>query len=164
MVVYDGRKGIFTCANVGDSRCILSRGGRAVKLHRLHRLSEVDERERIIAAGGTVLKSRVNGVLAISRAFGDIEFKGSNPLHGLVISVPDIHIEKITPMTEFAILATDGVFDVMEPQDAVNIVRARLHERCSLLEAAQALTQAAINAGSVDNVTAAIILFNTSKV
>ena len=52
------RKNILHVANLCDSRCILSRGGRAVNLHRLHRLSESDERERITAAGGKVLKNR----------------------------------------------------------------------------------------------------------
>ena len=52
------RKNVLHVANVGDSRCILSRGGRAVSLHRVHRLSESDERERIAAAGGKVLKNR----------------------------------------------------------------------------------------------------------
>lgn len=157
------RKNILTVANVGDSRCILSRGGRAVKLHRLHRLSESDERERIIAAGGTVLKNRVNGVLAISRAFGDIEFKGSNPLHGLVIAVPDIHVERITPMTELLILGTDGLFDVMETQAVVNLVREMLHKKTSLQDAARQLTKEALDRGSVDNVTVVILSLNTKK-
>ena len=59
--------------------CVLSRGGRAVRLHRLHRLGggqgDVEERKRVEAAGGKVINSRVNGVLAISRAFGDIQMK-----------------------------------------------------------------------------------------
>lgn len=154
---------MLTVANVGDSRCILSRGGRAVSLHRLHRMSESDECERIIAAGGTVLKNRVNGVLAISRAFGDIEFKGSNPLHGLVIAVPDIHVERITPMTEFIVLATDGLFDVMEPQVVVNYVREKLHANLSLQDTARSLTKEAVDRGSIDNVTAVILSFSSAK-
>lgn len=135
-----------------------------MNLHRLHRLTESDERERVLAAGGKVIRSRVNGVLAISRAFGDIEFKGSNPLHGLVVAVPDIHVERITPMTEFLLLGTDGLFDVMEGQSAVNTLRCNLQATSSLQRAAKALSREAISKGSVDNVTVAILSFHANAV
>jgi len=59
IAVYDGRKHVLTVANVGDSVCILSRAGRAVSIHRTHRLDSVEERGRITAMGGTVVNSRV---------------------------------------------------------------------------------------------------------
>ena len=37
--------------------------------------TNLKERQRVEAAGGKVINSRVNGVLAISRAFGDIQMK-----------------------------------------------------------------------------------------
>jgi len=37
--------------------------------------TNLKERIRVEAAGGKVINSRVNGVLAISRAFGDIQMK-----------------------------------------------------------------------------------------
>lgn len=53
------RKHILTVANVGDSVCILSRAGRAVLIHRTHRLDSEEERARVVAKGGTVVNSRV---------------------------------------------------------------------------------------------------------
>ena len=58
VVVYDGRRNVLTVANVGDSMCVLSRGGRAVNMHCMHRFDNEKERARVIAAGGTVIKNR----------------------------------------------------------------------------------------------------------
>ena len=58
VVIYDGRRSVLTVANVGDSMCVLSRGGRAVNMHRMHRLDNPEERARVQAAGGTIIKNR----------------------------------------------------------------------------------------------------------
>jgi serine/threonine protein phosphatase PrpC len=65
------------CANVGDSKAVLCRGGHAVELSYDHKPSRPDEKERIIAAGGTVVTGRLFGVLGVSRSFGDARFKPS---------------------------------------------------------------------------------------
>mmetsp|Transcript_9981 Transcript_9981/g.13725 ORF Transcript_9981/g.13725 Transcript_9981/m.13725 type:complete len:1417 (+) Transcript_9981:52-4302(+) len=169
IAVYDGRKHLFTVAGVGDSMCVLSRGGRAVVLNKMHRLDNEVERERIRQAGGTVLNSRVNGILAVSRAFGDIEFKGEDSLTGgkaegkLLIADPEVHSEIITPMTEFVIIATDGLWDIMSPQVAVSFVRKFLSQHHDLQHAVNSLTAEAVKRGSVDNVTALIMTFNTNQ-
>ena len=49
---------MLTVATVGDSMCVLSRGGRAVKVLRMHRLDNEEERLRVEKAGGTVVNSR----------------------------------------------------------------------------------------------------------
>ena len=59
-------------ANVGDSRAVLSRAGRAVNLSAEHRVwgktpGVVAEIERIESVGGWVDDGRVCGVLAVSR-------------------------------------------------------------------------------------------------
>jgi len=64
------------CANVGDSRTVLyRRGGQAMALSDDHKPSREDEARRIKAAGGFIINKRVMGELAVSRAFGDAEFK-----------------------------------------------------------------------------------------
>lgn len=62
-------------AHVGDCRAVLCKGGTAVGLTEDHKPDEVGEKKRIEAAGGFVHKSRVNGVLAVARSFGDIMYK-----------------------------------------------------------------------------------------
>lgn len=161
IILYDGTRNVMTIANVGDSMCVLSRGGRAVKAHKVHRLgvNDVAERERIEAAGGQVINNRVDGILAVSRAFGDVSFKSDSkdPHDSKVIATPDIAGEVITPMTEFAILASDGIWDVMTPQLAVNFVRKMLSKNSDIQAAARELTHEALARGSVDNVTIIII-------
>ncbi len=102
----------------------------------------------------------MNGVLAISRAFGDIAFKTKGVQDSPVISTPDVVSQVITPMTEFGIIASDGLWDVMSPQLAVNFVRKLLNKNNDLTIAAKELTAEAIALGSVDNVTVLVISFH----
>ncbi|XP_076914093.1 protein phosphatase 2C 3-like [Bidens hawaiensis] len=62
-------------ANCGDSRAVLCRNGKAVPLSSDHKPDRPDELNRIQAAGGRVIYwegARVLGVLAMSRAIGEI--------------------------------------------------------------------------------------------
>lgn len=67
------------CANAGDSRSVLSKKGKAKDLSTDHKPDLPSEKRRIERANGYVEESRVNGMLALSRAMGDFEYK-SNPL------------------------------------------------------------------------------------
>ena len=109
-------------------------------------------------------------MLAVSRAFGDTRFKDTNSWKegcdssttGPVIAVPDVYSELCTTLTEFCIIATDGLWDVISPQLAVNFVRMKLSEKCDLQVCARELVNDAVrNKGSVDNVTVAILSFHT---
>lgn len=68
-------------ANAGDSRAVLSRKGKALPLSFDHKPSHPVEKERIESAGGFVSNfggmSRVNGNLNLSRAIGDLKYKGN---------------------------------------------------------------------------------------
>lgn len=161
IVVYDGRSRKLTIANVGDSMCVLCRSGKAVSVHRTHRVGDdADEINRVLKSGGSVVNKRVNGVLAISRAYGDTAFKDIDKSKSPVISVPDIYTEIVTPMTEFCIIATDGLWDVIQPQLAVNYVRKKIGEKVDAEVIAQELVDDAIERGSIDNVTAVILFFH----
>jgi protein phosphatase 2C family protein 2/3 len=59
------------CSNAGDSRGMLNRGGKVVELSYDHKPDNRDELARITKAGHFVEDSRVDGNLALSRAFGD---------------------------------------------------------------------------------------------
>lgn len=46
-------------ASVGDSQCVICRGGKAVKIHSTHRVGEsLEELDRIKRAGGSVVNKR----------------------------------------------------------------------------------------------------------
>eukprot|EP00397_Hematodinium_sp_SG-2012_P014778 GEMP01015036.1.p1 GENE.GEMP01015036.1~~GEMP01015036.1.p1 ORF type:complete len:613 (+),score=112.55 GEMP01015036.1:162-2000(+) len=163
--------GTLWCANVGDCRAVLSRGGVAVDLSSDHKPQREDECKRIEAAGGFISYGRVLGRLAVSRAFGDPEYKclmeesGGDGLVGPVVNcVPEIREDSLQDSDEFVLLACDGVFDVFTSQDAVDFVRAELarmpsHEQDPQV-VANSLTHTAIHSrNSKDNVTAVILTF-----
>lgn len=69
MAIVKGNEVIV--ANIGDSRCVLSRDGEAVDLSVDHKPEDEEELQRIEEAGGKVTQDgRVNGGLNLSRAFG----------------------------------------------------------------------------------------------
>ncbi|KAF0716155.1 Aste57867_2997 [Aphanomyces stellatus] len=181
-------------ANVGDSRTVLSRNGIGIRLSNDHKpsslqqlfqLSRADEAQRIRETGGFIIHGRVMGELAVSRAFGDCEFKTYdtyacstalrledengveqpvvNPndiLKGpLVISTPEISIADITESDEFLLLASDGLFDVFEDQEAITFIRKEM-ERCGDVQrTVESLVDYAIGTqGSRDNVTAIVVM------
>lgn len=158
------------CANVGDSRALLSREGRAVQLSLDHKPDRKDEAARIESAGGFVSFRRVLGRLAVSRAFGDEEYKlsrdGQKPL---VIADPEIRIEQLTTQDEFLLMACDGLFDVFTSQEAVDFIHARLASMPSNEQdphrAVQEIVHEAIDERhSRDNVTALLVTFKRAVV
>jgi protein phosphatase 1G len=72
---------------------------------------------------------RVNGNLNLSRAIGDLKYKGVKELHPkdqVITAEPDIVVEARHADDEFMVLACDGVWDCMSNQECVDFVRARL--------------------------------------
>ena len=126
------------CANVGDSRAVLCDAGVAKDLSNDHKLSYGQETQRIIDAGGWVKGSRVCGVLNLARSFGDVEFKTLKDASwdkaftaDLVICEPEVRVVDLDgdgDGCEFVIMASDGVYDVLSSQEAVNFVREALHK------------------------------------
>jgi serine/threonine protein phosphatase PrpC len=124
-------------ANVGDSRAVLSRNGRAVNLSQDHKPNLPKEAARIRKAGGRVTEQRfgshivhrVNGDLALSRSLGDLAYKKNRKFgvaEQLVSCVPDVEICRRDPGDKFMIIACDGVWDVLSSQEAVDRVRREL--------------------------------------
>jgi len=121
-------------ANAGDSRAVLCSGTKAVAMSFDHKPSDARETKRITAAGGFVTSAtgqpRVNGNLNLSRAIGDLKYKGdtTRPVSEQVITAePDIMSRDLDPSTDrFMVLACDGVWDVLSNQECVDFVRERL--------------------------------------
>lgn len=185
------RKDLVVVANVGDSRAVLSRGGRAVDLSTEHRVwgktpNVLAEINRIESVGGWVDDGRVCGVLAVSRAFGDMEFKGEEGLQMLlakgldfglwdqkfadskrftgnpVTAQPDVTELALHDGDEFVLVASDGLWDVMDSQEVVKLARRELQRGSSPDEVAAKLTALAVKRGSQDNV--AVVVIDLGKV
>lgn len=152
-------------AHVGDSRAVLCRAGHhAVALTHDHNTRNDDEVKRIRDMGGFVFKHgqclRVFGTLMTTRGLGDRE------LRPYVTADPDVCCVKRQANDEFLIIATDGLWDVMENDEAARLARkciAKAHERgmdrqAAMRIAATVLTRAAaIERGSKDNITVMLV-------
>ena len=69
------------CANAGDSRAVISsKTGKCTEMSYDHKPDNDGELKRVKAAGGFVEDGRVQGVIAVSRAIGDWEYKQPNLL------------------------------------------------------------------------------------
>ncbi|CAI0446210.1 unnamed protein product [Linum tenue] len=139
-------------ANVGDSRAVLSRGGQAVQMSIDHEPST--ERGSIEDRGGFVSNMpgdvpRVNGQLAVSRAFGDKSLKSH------LRSDPDVRESSIDNSTDVLILASDGLWKVMSNQDAVDMARKIKDPH----KAAKQLTTEALKRDSKDDISCVVVRF-----
>jgi protein phosphatase PTC2/3 len=105
------------CANAGDSRSVISVAGTAHQLSEDHKPDNDSEKTRIEKAGGYVMGGRTNGVLSLSRAIGDFDYKDmqKDPKDHIITARPEITERELTKDTEFIICACDGIWDCLTP-------------------------------------------------
>eukprot|EP00803_Ostreobium_quekettii_P004875 evm.model.scf_1630.5 EVM.evm.TU.scf_1630.5 scf_1630:14575-16489(-) len=150
-------------ANCGDSRAVLSRGGKEYRLTRDHKPELEDEQERIRNCGGKVLDfngKRVMGLLAMSRAFGDHCLRDVG-----VVAEPEVTIIDRCQEDEFLVLGSDGLWDALSDREVCDLARRCFHrakERGAAPEtaarvAASVLMRAALDRGSNDNITVTVV-------
>jgi len=168
---------MMSVAWVGDSRAVLSSAGNAVAMTEDHKATREDEKARIRKAGGSVDRNgRVDGTLAVSRSFGDLYLKGPEleslaDMHddvkdfkmlseGHVIAVPEMVQRKLIHADEFLVMASDGLWDVLENQDVVNIVREQLNQHHDCDIATKSLVKIARENGAADNISVVVISFS----
>lgn len=123
-----------------------------------HKPNNPLELERIKKAGGFVNWNRVNGDLALSRAFGDFSYKSIHlePQNMAVTCHPDIVVRERDSSDDFIILACDGVWDVFGSEEAINYIRGAEKVCFSLKEITSFLVDEAFFRGSKDNISAII--------
>ncbi|KAL7493057.1 hypothetical protein ACHAWT_002858 [Skeletonema menzelii] len=196
-------------ANAGDARAVLSSTvarsasatnifnsdtiNNAVRITEDHKSTDASEIERIKAAGGTMIRNRVMGILAVARSLGDHglkEFVIAKPhLSTTVVKIAESDHDDdndemdgsdnngkggAQPVTtnntntsstshpytngEFLIVACDGLWDVMEDDEAVSAVRAHVAKNgmASRTDVASILVTEALERGSTDNITVVV--------
>ena len=126
-VDMDGKRTILA-SNVGDSRAVLSRNGKAVALTRDHKPSDDRERARIRAMGEDIEWDPYGQLfrvcdLSLSRAIGDRFAKPAVSSETEITRFP-----LLGSNDEFVILASDGLWDVMSNQETVDFVHERLSD------------------------------------
>lgn len=168
-------RAIYT-AHLGDARAVICRGGLAVRLTSMsdHKATDPTEVKRVLEAGGTIFNERVNGMLAISRAFGDHQLKMPALQNDVVSNHPDITSTELNEQDVFVILACDGLWDVVEDQEAVNLILEGIRELVNLMPMnyttdslvhkrhmaevlARVLVEEALARGTSDNITCLIV-------
>lgn len=145
------KDGELHVANVGDCRVVLSRNAEAFTLTNDHRLTREDERSRIQNSGGYIHCRngvwRVNGSLAVSRAIGDMHLKE------WIISEPEIKSVPLTSDCQFLILASDGLWDKVNEQEAVDLVLKHNNS----VKSCKKLVDISSNRGNKDDITVMVI-------
>jgi len=175
VLVHENTDGLRTLlsANVGDSRAILSRNGKAINLTRDHKPNDETEKARILAMGETIEWDRYSKVhrvrnLSLSRAIGD---RYAKPI---VTGEVEIKHYPVTDDDEFVLLASDGLWDVMESDDVVRFVHQRIQEELARVgrddaeayrlvlrkNMAKFVAREAIRRGSGDNVCVCMVWLN----
>ncbi|CAK9187513.1 unnamed protein product [Ilex paraguariensis] len=173
---------LIVVANVGDSRAVLattSDDGSLVPVQLTVDLKPnlPQETERIKQSGGRVFcphdepgvyrvwmpsGESVGGPgLALSRAFGDHYIKEFG-----LISEPEVSQRNITSRDQFVILATDGVWDVISNQEAIEIVSSTPERE----ESSKRLVESAVSAWkckrrgiAMDDISAICLFFHSSS-
>nr|XP_061801557.1 protein phosphatase 1E-like [Nerophis lumbriciformis] len=136
---------------LGDSQVILVRRGEVVELMKPHKPDREDEKQRIEALGGCVIwfgTWRVNGSLSVSRAIGDSEHKP------YICGDADHAAFPLDGSEDYLLLACDGFWDTVSPDEAVRVVSDHLQENAGdTAMVAHKLVASARDAGSSDNIT-----------
>ena len=172
-------KNLLTVAHIGDSKaCIAKLKGDDVcpewltvdhKPHMPHELQRIEQNGGSLAwlhgnkpyiRGGDFFRRQANGEhpkqLNYSRAFGGKDLK----MFGLS-SDPDINHFEITPEDKLVLIASDGLWDVLNPKVACEIAIAARREGRS---ATQDIVQRAIHdmpiCGVRDNITVIALFLN----
>lgn len=150
-------------ANAGDCRAVLCRKGVAVAMSQDHKPTYLPERKRVEGLGGYVEDIYLNGYLSVTRALGDWDFKSPLGPASPLIAEPDVQQVALSEDDEFLIIGCDGLWDVVNSQSAVSLVRRALRRHGDPQECARELVMEALRLYSSDNITVIVICLSAQK-
>ncbi|KAJ9447206.1 putative protein phosphatase 2C 52 [Diplonema papillatum] len=160
----------LTVANLGDSQAFLfDKSGVATACTTMHHMSNPDEAKHVEAADGEIVNMmgvlRIEGCTVLTRCLG------FQKLDGILRREPDVFETELTADSDFAIVASDGLWDVVSADDAFALMqqlRAEIKDDPSFCDldaketavlAAEALVDEAELRGSADDVSVAVVMF-----
>ncbi|XP_059302667.1 putative protein phosphatase 2C 76 [Lycium ferocissimum] len=148
-------------ANVGDSKAFIcsekTQSLEAKELTEDHNAHRLDERARIEASGGKFeffpnYVPLLMGHFPMTRAIGDVPLKK----YGIIATPEVTDWVKLTSKDEFLVVASDGIFESLSPQQVCDFLyEAEDHEDLSLL--AKQIVQKAFSEGSRDNLSVVLV-------
>ncbi len=141
-----------SAAWVGDSRAVLAARSGSRVLTPDHRITRDDERARVVAAGAVleppyVVDRRTGDGLMVTRSLGDRHLRGVG-----VIAEPEIRTVERRDDDLALIVATDGLWDVVDTDEAATIGRAAPADL-----AAAELLDLAVRRHTSDNTTVVVV-------
>jgi Serine/threonine protein phosphatase len=144
----EGHQKVLYLANVGDSKAVLMTPNGSEQLSYEHKGTDYGEIDRIVSGGGILIRGRVAGQLAVTRALGDHHLKTSG-----VSNVPHISRKIITPNDVCLVMASDGIWDVIDSSTL------KSNKGRSSLDISNELIQRAVSTGSQDNICVLTVCF-----
>lgn len=167
------------CGNIGDSRCIVGVYKDSWSFEALskdHKPSDAEESKRIKKMGGIITDSFFDGVsnqvlrvwsgkpdepaLAMTRCIGDKNLKKIGVVHE-----PEIMTRTLDKNDKFLILASDGLWDVIDSMETVMIVSREMEKghaknACEVL-LNEARKRWARKSSDIDDISIVIALLNS---
>jgi len=104
-----------------------------------------------MASGGVIIRGRLSGALALTRAFGDFDLQNEG-----LLCEPYVRTIEVTEPGTAVIMASDGLWDTLSDEEVGNILKENLNIK-KTTEIIQELIALSIRKGSRDNITVMII-------
>jgi len=161
-------------ANVGDTEIVLCSGGKLKEVTKSHTLSNFEEFQRVNDVGGMILlkgpprlghpvwnSEMVN--IGVTRAMGDFYFKDKKWIgekESGLIAAPSITRWKLTKDDQFLLIASDGFWDVICKDEALECIQS--HMSSDNNTTCEALCKLALSRNSPDNVTVMLVKFTST--
>ena len=156
-------------ANVGSSRCILSKlkGFETNIITNEHNLNNTEDMERVLNLGSRIKYVRkeariVPGLITVTRCIGCLKVKREN---SSIIAIPEVRSTKIRKDMDCLLLLSDGIWGIMSKHEAGNIIWTAMNSKIGntkekISEVISNLIQTAREKKSDDNMSAVLIAFN----
>ena len=115
-----------------------------------HDDSNIFEVERIYKSGGTISNHRLNGILSVTRSFGDYDIgKG-------ICYIPDIYWTSIKKIEHPILLISDGIYEHQRSHSKQKQNAEEIYNK-AMNGSAKKVVQFASQSGSSDNLTAMVV-------
>ncbi|CAG2173503.1 unnamed protein product [Oppiella nova] len=171
VVLISNDNDVIYVANIGDSRCLISKSRKTSSLSTDHKPEDRAERKRIERSGGHVIEGRINGGLNLSRAFGDHQYKrnkGAPAEDQMVTAWPEIKAKQLkVRKDDFLVIACDGIWNSLPNHKVSQFVAKRIGRAEKLVDICQELVFRCMspvrpyNGIGGDNMTCIIVKFDS---
>ena len=140
-------QGRLISAHIGDARLLLiTRSGEVRFATRDHKTTERTEFERVHSVYGSIMRERVDNILAVARSLGDRHVKA-------MTAEPEVCELGIDDNDKWLVICCDGVFDCLSNK-TIGQMAARMR---SAAEFSYTLRNLALSYGSGDNISSIVV-------